>query len=98
MDRWPTWILSGSRSTGWYCARTSFVDDYQLWEAGAHGADLALRMVVSLKRLRTGRHEGIKELGLTPLVESHRVDEIGRAWRQAPTGFARPPLPTSTPL
>jgi indole-3-glycerol phosphate synthase len=56
------------------------VDPYQLWEARAHGADLALLMVVSL-----GEHQLVEmlglcdELGLTALVEAHTAEEVGRA-------------------
>jgi indole-3-glycerol phosphate synthase len=56
------------------------VDDYQLWETRAHGADLALLMVVSLSDAELVNLLGLcKELGLTPLVESHTADEVGRA-------------------
>jgi indole-3-glycerol phosphate synthase len=56
------------------------VDPYQLWEARAHGADLALLMVVSLSDGQLTELMGLcDELGLTPLVESHTADEVGRA-------------------
>jgi indole-3-glycerol phosphate synthase len=56
------------------------VDPYQLWEARAHGADLALLMVVSLDDVRLGNLMGLcDELGLTPLVEAHTAEEVGRA-------------------
>ncbi|HWD01856.1 MAG TPA: indole-3-glycerol phosphate synthase TrpC [Amycolatopsis sp.] len=56
------------------------VDPYQLWEARAHGADLALLMVVSLEgSLLTDLHGLAVELGLTPLVESHTAEEVARA-------------------
>ncbi|MER6378753.1 indole-3-glycerol phosphate synthase TrpC [Streptomyces sp. NPDC001250] len=56
------------------------VDPYQLWEARAHGADLALLMVVSLDDGQLGDLMGLcKELGLTPLVEAHTADEVRRA-------------------
>ncbi|KOV65274.1 indole-3-glycerol phosphate synthase [Streptomyces sp. MMG1121] len=56
------------------------VDPYQLWEARAHGADLALLMVVSLDDGRLADRMGLcKELGLTPLVEAHTADEVRRA-------------------
>jgi indole-3-glycerol phosphate synthase len=56
------------------------VDEYQLWEARAFGADLALLMVVSLSDTELADMMGIcRELGLTPLVESHTADEVNRA-------------------
>ncbi len=56
------------------------VDPYQLWEARAHGADLALLMVVSLDDGQLADLMGLcKELGLTPLVEAHTADEVRRA-------------------
>jgi indole-3-glycerol phosphate synthase len=56
------------------------VDPYQLWEARAHGADLALLMVVSLGDGQLAELMGLcDELGLTALVESHTAEEVGRA-------------------
>jgi indole-3-glycerol phosphate synthase len=56
------------------------VDPYQLWEARAHGADLALLMVVSLDDGQLADLMGLcRELGLTPLVEAHTADEVRRA-------------------
>jgi indole-3-glycerol phosphate synthase len=56
------------------------VDPYQLWEARAHGADLALLMVVSLGDSQLADLTGLcHELGLTALVESHTAEEVGRA-------------------
>ena len=56
------------------------VDPYQLWEARAHGADLALLMVVSLTDAQLADLLGLcAELGLTALVESHTAEEVGRA-------------------
>jgi indole-3-glycerol phosphate synthase len=56
------------------------VDPYQLWEARAHGADLALLMVVSLGDTQLAELLGLcAELGLTALVESHTAQEVGRA-------------------
>jgi indole-3-glycerol phosphate synthase len=55
------------------------VDPYQLWEARAHGADLALLMVVSLGDDQLADLVGLcDELGLTPLVEAHTAEEVGR--------------------
>jgi indole-3-glycerol phosphate synthase len=56
------------------------VEEYQLWEARAFGADLALLMVVSLDdALLTDLIGLCGELGLMPLVESHTRDELDRA-------------------
>lgn len=56
------------------------VDPYQLWEARAHGADLALLMVVSLSDNQLAELLGLSsELGLTALVEAHTAEEVGRA-------------------
>jgi indole-3-glycerol phosphate synthase len=56
------------------------VNPYQLWEARAHGADLALLMVVSLGDGQLADLMGLcDELGLTALVESHTAEEVGRA-------------------
>ncbi len=56
------------------------VTPYQLWEARAWGADLALLMVVSLPGgLLEDLHGLACELGLTPLVEVHTEDELARA-------------------
>ena len=56
------------------------VTPYQLWEARAHGADLALLMVVSLEGGLLAELYGLaRELGLTPLVETHTEAEIARA-------------------
>lgn len=56
------------------------VEEYQLWEARAFGADLALLMVVSLDDALLTDLVGLcGELGLTPLVESHTGEELERA-------------------
>jgi indole-3-glycerol phosphate synthase len=56
------------------------VTPYQLWEARAHGADLALLMVVSLDGGKLAELYGLaRELGLTPLVETHTEAEVARA-------------------
>jgi indole-3-glycerol phosphate synthase len=56
------------------------VDPYQVWEARAHGADLALLMVVSLDGSQLEDMIGLfQEVGLTPLVESHTAEELERA-------------------
>jgi indole-3-glycerol phosphate synthase len=56
------------------------VTPYQLWEARAWGADLALLMVVSLPGTLLDDLFGLaRELGLTPLVEAHTDAELQRA-------------------
>jgi indole-3-glycerol phosphate synthase len=56
------------------------VEDYQLWKAHAHGADLALLMVVSLSDTRLADLIGLcARLGLKALVESHTAEEVGCA-------------------
>ena len=56
------------------------VTPYQLWEARAHGADLALLMVVSLDGGLLADLLGLaRDLGLTPLVEAHTAAEVDRA-------------------
>ncbi|MFP5416143.1 MAG: indole-3-glycerol phosphate synthase TrpC [Actinomycetes bacterium] len=56
------------------------VTDYQLWEARAAGADLALLIVASLSDADLAHLHGLAlELGLTPLVEVHTTEEVRRA-------------------
>ena len=56
------------------------VTDYQLWEARAAGADLALLIVASLTDDElTALMATAKSLGLTALVEVHTPDETRRA-------------------
>jgi indole-3-glycerol phosphate synthase len=56
------------------------VDAYQLLEARAHGADLALLIVAALPGdLLRRLYETACELGLTPLVEVHDEPEAERA-------------------
>lgn len=56
------------------------VSEYQLWEARAAGADLALLIVAALTDAELRRLMGVcHELGLTPLVEVHTEDEARRA-------------------
>jgi indole-3-glycerol phosphate synthase len=53
---------------------------YQLWEARACGADLALLLVVALEQnALVALIERAESIGLTPLVECHTADEVGRA-------------------
>lgn len=56
------------------------VSSYQLWEARAHGADLALLIVAALdQNALVSLIERSKTLGLTPLVEVHDAGEVARA-------------------
>jgi indole-3-glycerol phosphate synthase len=58
------------------------VEPYQLLEARAHGADLALLIVAALPGdLLAAMHGTALELGLTPLVEVHDEPEAERASR-----------------
>lgn len=56
------------------------VTSYQLWEARAHGADLALLIVAALdQEALVSLVERAHTIGLTPLVEVHDEEEAERA-------------------
>jgi indole-3-glycerol phosphate synthase len=56
------------------------VTPYQLWEARVWGADLVLLIVAALPGGLLEELLGLaRELGMTPLVEVHTDDELGRA-------------------
>jgi indole-3-glycerol phosphate synthase len=56
------------------------VTSYQLWEARAHGADLALLIVAALEQSAlVSLVERAESIGLLPLVEVHDADEVDRA-------------------
>lgn len=56
------------------------VTAYQLWEARAAGADLALLIVAALTDHELeGLIDRARSIGLTPLVEVHTEAEVGRA-------------------
>lgn len=56
------------------------VDEYQFFEARAHGADLVLLIVASLSDAELCRFLTLAaELGMTALVETHTTDEVERA-------------------
>ncbi|MEO3783531.1 indole-3-glycerol phosphate synthase TrpC [Actinocorallia sp. B10E7] len=56
------------------------VTAYQLWEARAYGADLALLIVAALEQeALVSLIERAESIGLTPLVEVHTEDEVARA-------------------
>jgi indole-3-glycerol phosphate synthase len=53
---------------------------YQVLEARASGADLVLLIVAALEQpLLRELHDLVRELGMTPLVETHSRDEVLRA-------------------
>lgn len=54
--------------------------EYQVLEARASGADLVLLIVAALEQPVLARlHALIVQLGMTPLVEAHSLDEVHRA-------------------
>ena len=56
------------------------VEEYQFFEARAHGADMVLLIVASLSDAELSRFLGLsRELGMTPLVETHTAEEVDRA-------------------
>ena len=56
------------------------IDEYQFYEARAHGADLILLIVAALsKNQLTDYFELTKELGMKALIEVHSHDELERA-------------------
>jgi indole-3-glycerol phosphate synthase len=56
------------------------VTSYQLWEARAHGADMALLIVAALEQeALVSLVERAQSIGLLPLVEVHDADEVHRA-------------------
>lgn len=56
------------------------VTSYQLWEARAYGADLALLIVAALdQEALVSLIERAESIGLTPLVEAHDEEEAERA-------------------
>lgn len=56
------------------------VTPYQVLEARASGADLVLLIVAALEQpLLAELHALVLELGMTPLVETHSLDEVHRA-------------------
>ncbi|OEU97017.1 indole-3-glycerol phosphate synthase TrpC [Streptomyces oceani] len=61
--------------------RKDFIfSSYQLWEARAHGADLALLIVAALgQEALVSLIERAESIGLTPLVEVHDEEEAERA-------------------
>lgn len=61
------------------------VDDYQILEARAHGADIILLIVAALEDVQLHDfHQIATELGMRVLVEVHEEDEVERALRLDP--------------
>lgn len=59
------------------------VDEYQFYEARAHGADLVLLIVAALTDEELARFGALAEdLGMTALVETHTLEEVARARAQ----------------
>jgi len=56
------------------------LDEYQIWEARAHGADLILLIVAALSDAQLNEFSALsRELGMDVLVETHTAAEIERA-------------------
>lgn len=56
------------------------IDEYQIWEARAHGADLILLIVASLSDAQLREYNALsRELGMNVLVETHTAGEVERA-------------------
>lgn len=61
--------------------RKDFIgDEYQIFEARAAGADMVLLIVAALPtHTLQSLYRVIRELGMTPLVETHSAEEVERA-------------------
>ncbi len=56
------------------------LDEYQIWEARAHGADVILLIVASLSDAQLQEFTALsRELGMNALVETHTAEEVERA-------------------
>lgn len=56
------------------------IDDYQIWEARAHGADLVLLIVAALSDAQLSGFLALtRQLGMSALVEAHTAGEVDRA-------------------
>lgn len=61
------------------------IDDYQFYEARAHGADVVLLIVAALSKNQLEDYFLLaKELGMQSLVEVHTYDELERALEISP--------------
>jgi len=62
------------------------IDEYQFFEARAHGADLVLLIVAALSQSQLNDFHQLSEgLGMRALVEVHTNDELERALEISPT-------------
>jgi len=76
-------MVEAREASGLPTLRKEFVlDEYQVWEARAHGADAVLLIVAMLDdaRLHT-LHAAIVGLGMTAFVEAYSAQEVERAIR-----------------
>ena len=75
------------------------LDEYQIWEARAHGADLILLIVAALSDAQLGEFSALsRELGMNVLVETHTPEEVERAVAADARGDARRrPVPFRVP-
>ena len=61
------------------------IDDYQFYEARAHGADVVLLIVAALSKNQLDDYFHLaKELGMRSLIEVHTHDELERALEISP--------------
>ena len=61
------------------------VDEYQFYEARAHGADVVLLIVAALSKYQLEDYYHLaKELGMRALIEVHTYDELERALEISP--------------
>ncbi len=61
------------------------VDEYQFYEARAHGADVVLLIVAALSKYQLEDYYHLaKELGMRSLIEVHTLDELERALEISP--------------
>jgi indole-3-glycerol phosphate synthase len=61
------------------------VDEYQFYEARAHGADVVLLIVAALSKYQLEDYYHLaKELGMRSLIEVHTYDELERALEISP--------------
>jgi indole-3-glycerol phosphate synthase len=77
----PEYLQLAREASGLPVLRKDFmIDEYQIWEARAHGADLILLIVASLSDAQLREYTALsRELGMNVLVETHTAEEIERA-------------------
>ncbi len=73
-------LSTASRSTSLPCLRKDFiVDESQILEARAYGADAILLIVAALTQIELGSlNRGARQLGLDVLCEAHDAEELSR--------------------